>query len=112
MLILTFEEFNEKFSIDNEAMSNIRIEGIGKVIGLISKEKVMRDQTPHSIREPNFNIIINLLPTDGKHWVLVMRRQGGPIYYFDRFGVETPPSFLEEYVDLGSNERIQQYNES
>ena len=34
------------------------------------------------------------------------------MYYFDRFGVETPPLFLEEYVDLGSNERIQQYDES
>ena len=34
------------------------------------------------------------------------------MYYFDSFGVETPPLFLEEYVDLGSNERIQQYAES
>ena len=34
------------------------------------------------------------------------------MYYFDSFGVETPPLFLEEYVDLGSNERIQQYDES
>ena len=28
--ILTFEEFNNKFSIDNKAMSNIKIEDIGK----------------------------------------------------------------------------------
>ena len=34
------------------------------------------------------------------------------VYYFDSFGVETPPLFLEEYVDLGSNERIQEYNKS
>ena len=34
------------------------------------------------------------------------------MYYFDSFGVETPPLFLEEYVDLVSNERIQQYDES
>ena len=34
------------------------------------------------------------------------------MYYFDSFGVETPPLFLEEYVDLGSNERIKQYDES
>ena len=33
-------------------------------------------------------------------------------FYFDSFGVETLPLFLEEYVDLGSNERIQEYNES
>ena len=44
--------------------------------------------------------------------VLVIRREGGPTYYFDSFGVETAPLFLEEYVDLGSNERIQQYDES
>ena len=43
---------------------------------------------------------------------LVIRREGGPVYYFDSFGVETPPLFFEEYVDLGSNERIQQYDES
>ena len=86
----------------------------------------MRDETPDSIREraspiceagslinePNFNIIENLHPTEGTHLVLVIRREGGPVYYFDSFGVETPPLFLEEYVDLGSNERIQQYDES
>ena len=72
----------------------------------------MRDQTPDSIRDPNFNIIVKLHPTEGTHWVLVIRREGGPTYYFDSFGVETPPLFLEEYVDLGSNEKIQQYDES
>ena len=35
-----------------------------------------------------------------------------PIFYFDHFGVETPPLFLKDYVDLGSNERIQEYDES
>ena len=43
--------------------------------------------------------------------VLVIRREGGPVYYFDSFGVENPHIFLEEYVDLGSNERIQQDDE-
>ena len=112
MLILTFEEFNNKFNIDNNAMSDIRIKDIGKDISLTPIEIVMRDQTPDSIRYPNFNIIVNLHPTEGTHWVLVIRREGGPTYYFDSFGVETPPLFLEEYVDLGSNERIQQYDES
>ena len=42
-----------------------------------------------------------------------MARHGqSPIYYFDSFGVETPPLFLEESVDLGCNDRIQQYDES
>ena len=117
MLILTFEEFNNKFNIDNNAMSDIRIKDLGKDISLTPIEIVMRDQSPITTREPasqiyepNLNIIVNLHPTDGTHWVLVIRREGGPVYYLDSFGVETPPLFLEEYV--GSNERIQQYDES
>ena len=100
MLILTFEEFNNKFNIDNNAMSDIRTKDIGKDISLTPIEIVMRDQTPDSIREtaspigdPNFNIIVNLHPTEGTHWVLVIRREGGPSYYFDSFSVETPPFF-------------------
>ena len=115
MHILTFEDFNNKFSIDNSAMSDIRIKDIGKDISLTPIEIVMRDQTPDSIKDPNFNIFVNLHPTEGTHWVLVIRREDtrsgstdGPVYYFDSLGVETPPLFLEEYVDLGSNERIQQ----
>ena len=34
------------------------------------------------------------------------------MFYFDSFGLETPTLFLEEYVNLGSNERVQQYDES
>ena len=112
MLILTFEEFNNKFNIDNNGMSDIRIKDIGKDISLTPIEIVMRDQTPDNTSELNVNIILNLHPTDGTHLVLVIRREGGPVYYFDSFGVETPPLFLEEYVDLGSNERIQQNDES
>ena len=112
MLILTFEETNNKFGMNNNAMSIIRVKDIGEDISLTPIEIVMRDQTPEMIRELNFNIIRNLHPTDGTHWVLVIRREGGPVYYFDSFGVETPPLFLEEYIDLGSNERIQQYDES
>ena len=112
MLILTFEEFNNKFNIDNNAMSDIRIKDIGKDISLTPIEIVMRDDKPEKVSEPNSNIIVNLHPTEGTHWVLVKRREGGPTYYFDSFGVETPPLFLEEYFDLGSIERIQQYDES
>ena len=118
MLILTFEEFNNKFNIDNNAMSDNRIKDIGRDISLTPIELVMRDQSPKTIREsasqicePNVNIIVNLHPTDGTHWVLVIKGEGGPVYYFDSFGAETPPLFLEEYVDLGSNERIQQYDD-
>ena len=108
MLILTFEEFNSNFGIDNETMSKIRIEDIGKDINLTPIEILTRDQQPDNKSEPNFNIIMNLHPIDGTHWVLVIRREVDPVAYFDSFGVETPPTFLEEYVYLGSNERIQQ----
>ena len=93
-------------------MSEIRIKDIGKDISLTPIEIVMRDEILNMISEHNFNIIVNLHPTDGTHWLLVIRGDGGPVYYFDSFGVETPPLFLEEFVDLGSNERIQQYDES
>ena len=36
----------------------------------------MRDQKPDNTSEPNLNIIINLHPTDGTRWVLVLRRGG------------------------------------
>ena len=93
-------------------MSDIRLKDIGKDLSLTPIEIVMRDQTPDSVTNPNSNIIINLHPTDGTLWVLAIRREGGVVYYFDSFGVETPPLFFEEYIDLGSNERIQQYGES
>ena len=112
MLILTFEEFNNKFNIDNNAMSDIRVKDIGKDISLTPIEIVMRDDKPEMVSETNSNIIVNLHLTEGTHWVLVIRREGGPTYYFDSFGVETPPLFLEEYVDLGSNERLHQFDES
>ena len=86
MLILTFEEFNNKFNIDNNAMSDIRIKYIGKHISLTPIEIVMRDETPDNINDPrigfannNFNIVVNLHPTDGTPWVLVMKREGGPV---------------------------------
>ena len=88
-------------------MSNIKIKDIGKDISLTPIELMMRDEKQEKINETNFNIIVNLHPTDGTHWVLVIRRGGGKIYYFYSFGVDTPPLFLGEYVDLGSNEQIQ-----
>ena len=68
MFILTFEEFNNKFNIDNNAMSDIRIKDTGKDISLTPIEIVMRDQSSQTNCEPNFNIFVNLHPTDGTHW--------------------------------------------
>ena len=79
MLILFSEEFNYKFNIDNKAMSDIRIKDTGKDISLTPIEIVMRDQTPDNTSEPNDNIIVNLQATDCTHWVLVIRREGGPV---------------------------------
>ena len=93
-------------------MSNIRLKDIGKDISLTPIEIIVRDEKPDNINDNNFNIIVILHPTDGTHWVLVIRWRDGKIYYFNSFGVETPPLFLEEYVDLGSNERIQESDES
>ena len=106
-LTLTCEEFINKFGIYNKAMNNIRIEDIGKDISLTPIKTVMRDQSPLTINDSNFNIIVKLHPTS-----IVIRREGGKVYYFDSFGVETPPLFLKDYVKLGSNERTQQYDES
>ena len=52
MLILTFEEFKNKFNIDNNAMSDIRIKDIGKDISLTPIEIVIRDQTPNNTNDP------------------------------------------------------------
>ena len=62
-------------------MSDIKIKDIGKDIGLTSIEIVMRDDKLDITYEPNFNIIVNLHPTDGTHWVLVIRREDDPTYY-------------------------------
>ena len=70
-------------------MSDIRIKDIGKDISLTPIEIVMRDDKLDNTNETNFNIIVNLHPTDGTHWVLAKRRKDGPKYYFDSFGVET-----------------------
>ena len=72
MLILSFEEFNNKFDIDNEAMSNIKKEDMGRHISLTPIEIVMRDQTSDSVKETNFNTFVNIHPTDGTNWVLVI----------------------------------------
>ena len=63
MLILTFEEFNNKFNIDNNAMSDIRIKDMGKDISLTPIEIVLRDDKPEMVSEPNSNFIVNLHPT-------------------------------------------------
>ena len=89
MLILSFEEFNKKYDIDNKAMCNIKIEDICRDISLIPIQIVTRDQKPDNINDNNFNVIFNLHPTDGTHWVLVIRREHGKTHYFDSSGDET-----------------------
>ena len=41
---------------------------IEKDMSLTTNEIVMKDQTPDNINENNFNIIVNLHPSDGTHW--------------------------------------------
>ena len=64
-------------------MRNTRIDDIGNDINISPREIIIRDQKPETIHDPEFNIFVNLHPTDGTHWVLVIRRVGGPIFYFD-----------------------------
>ena len=93
-------------------MKNIKVEDIGRELSLIPIEIIMRDQTPFTNNDNKFNLFVNLHPTDGTRWVLVIRKKRGRTHYFDSFGVETPPLLLEDYVDLGSDERLQEKNES
>ena len=92
-IAITFEEFNNKFFFVIEAMSNVKIENIGRDICL--KPIVMRDQTPETIIETRFKNITNLYLTGGTQWVLVIGRVGYVVFYFDSLGVETAPFFLE-----------------
>ena len=89
MFILTFEEFENKFYIDNESISNIKIEDEGRDINLTPTVIVMRDQKPDNFNDNKFKIIFNLHPTDGTHWVLVIGREKGKTHYFGSCGVET-----------------------
>ena len=75
MLILTLEELNNKFIIDDEARSNMKIEGIGRYISLIPKEIVMRHQKRDNIIENKFNFIGNLHPTGGTPCDLAIKRR-------------------------------------
>ena len=80
MLILSCKEFNNEFGVDSEPMSNIRTKGTGKDISLIPIEIKMRDEKPEMINETDFNIIVDLHPTDLTRWVLVIRSEGGKFY--------------------------------
>ena len=74
MFILSFEEFNNEFGIDNEPICNITIKDISKDISPTPVEIIMRDEKPEMIKENNFNFIVNSHPTDGTRWVLVIRK--------------------------------------
>ena len=73
---------------------------------------IVNPRSGKSVDKFNFNIFVNLHPTDGTHWVLVIRGDDDEIHYFDSFGVETEPKFLRKYVRLGSKEDLHLYDES
>ena len=66
-------------------MSNIRIKDTSKDINLTPIEIKMRDEKSDIINDNNFNFIVNLHPTDGTHWFLVIRSGGGKFYYSESF---------------------------
>ena len=55
MLILTFEEFDNKFNSDNNAMSDIRIKDIGKDISLTPIVRLI--SLPISLRDEKMRIL-------------------------------------------------------
>ena len=60
----------------------------------------MRGENFSTIIDKNFNIIVDLHPTDGTNWIFVIIGDSGEVYYFNSVNVETPTLFLEDYVDL------------
>ena len=62
-------------------MSNIEIEDIC----LIPIDLVLRDLTPKIVRDTNYIFLINIHPTVGTHWVLVIEREATKTYNFNSF---------------------------
>ena len=59
----------------------------------------MSDETPLTFNDNDFNVIVNLHPTNRTHLVLVIRDQqrcdtvdADEFHYFNSFRVETPPT--------------------
>ena len=121
-LTISFKDFRhlELFNNKIEAMSYIDLNYISISISLRPTEIIMRDETRtivnplsgKSVDKFNFNIFINLHPTDGTHWVLVLRGEDDKIHYFDNYGVETEAKILRKCVRLGSKEDLHLYDES
>ena len=53
----------------------------------------MSDEISECVNEYGCNIIDNIHPTEGNHWVLLVKNNKNAVYYFDSNGVETPPIF-------------------
>ena len=58
----------------------VEIVNIGIDIRLIPIKIVMRDQTSKTINNVGHNIVINLHPTNGVHWFLVMNQDNTKSY--------------------------------
>ena len=78
----------KKLNIDNEALSNMKIENLSRDINLIPTEIVMTDKTPKTIYEANFTIFVIFRLTDGTHWVSVIGRDVDEAYYFGSSGIQ------------------------
>ena len=75
MIILGFKEFNNKYNIENKAMSDIPIENIVQDISLILIKVLMQEQTPKTIVNEEYSFNSNLHPTDGTNWVLITKKR-------------------------------------
>ena len=80
----SFKEFLIKHNLKNEATSNLKIQEVLNKLG-IKAGIFMRDSNI-----TNEIAIVNLHPTKGTHWVLVIHN-----FYFDSYGCPPPKNVLK-----------------
>ena len=84
MNYLSFKEVVEKYGLNNEATSNVKIKEILDILKLNSTGIYMRDA-----KFTTDSGIVNLHPTKGTHWVVFVTE-----FYFDSYGCPPPTNIL------------------
>ena len=83
MKYFSFKEFIEKYRLTNEAISNVKIKEILKLMNITECGIYMRDD-----KFTTTSGIINLYPT-GTHWDIIVTE-----FYFDSYGCPPPTNIL------------------
>ena len=87
MVFLSFKEFVERYEINNEATSNIKMKDIRDILKLNSTGIYMRDDKFTTTAGK-----VNLHPTKETHWVLFSNQN-----YFDSDGCP-PPTNIKRFL--------------